>query len=376
MKTMAQLVLIILMAGIAIIAIIPGCDELVTQENYYYDTIYLQQNYFYDTISFYYIDSFYDTTIVILRDSTCIEYCHADTGSHLQYVSQQWAYSPHAGTSYLDMTIGNSNSLDCGPECHTREGYISNVSGVSLEPEIYTEIGCFACHAPHSNFAFIPLRKDSPVTLAGGETYDRGNSNTCGECHKSTQAHGLLFLSDTINTEWITWAQHGSGQADDYSGLGAYQYAGETYNSSHYGIIGSGCVACHQSDSPIPQLGGHSLNIRNEFGIILDQCNIAGCHEAEVMSELAIDQYQLLHSDQLDTLGGRLFEAGFLDTTDAGIYIPKESLEVTDEQLKGAIYNYFYIRNDKSQGIHNWIFDTTVIRTSSNYVLDNYLGLP
>ncbi len=373
MKTLAQLILIILLAGIAIIGIIPGCDELVTQENFYYDTIYLQQNYFYDTISYYYIDSFFDTTIIILQDSTCIEYCHADTGSHLQYVNQQWAYSRHAGTSYFDMSIGSSSSLDCGPECHTREGYISKISGVSLEPEIYTEIGCFACHAPHSNFAFIPLRKETPVTLAGGEVYDKGNSNTCAECHKSIETHAILFLSDTIDTEWMTWAQHGSTQADDYSGLGAYEYAGETYNSSHAAVVGSACLACHQSNSSIPQLGGHSLNIRNEYGIILDQCNVMGCHEGDVMTEAEIDSYQLLHSEILDTLGARLFEAGLLDTTDAGIYIPKESVEVTDAQLKGAIYNYFYIRNDKSRGIHNWVFDTTLIRSSSDSVLI-YLG--
>lgn len=369
MKTLAQLILIILISGIAIIGIIPGCDELVTQENFYYDTIYLQQNYFYDTISMYYIDSFFDTTIVILQDTTCIEYCHADTGSHLQYVSQQWAYSPHAGTSYLDTSIGGFSSLDCGPECHTREGYISKVSGISLEPELYTEIGCFACHAPHSNLAFEPLRKTTSVSLASGEIYDRANSNTCAECHKSTQTHGVLFLTDTIDTDWITWAQHGSIQADDYSGQGAYEYTDVTYNSSHYTLIGSGCISCHQSDAPIPQLGGHSLNIRNEFGIVLDQCNVAGCHEAENMTEFAIDQYQLLHSDQLDTLGGRLFELGLLDTTDASLYIPKDLVEVTDEQLKGALFNYFFIRNDNSRGMHNWVYDTTVIRSSSDYVL-------
>src|SRR5512141_3019500 len=115
--------------------------------------------------------------------ATCMN-CHTDSEAMADYIRPfqlQYEASVHAtGTTYL-----RSESPCSG--CHTTEGYQKYVANPAAAPDAVdnsTHIGCFACHAPHTNQSFaMRLTTATPIKVGAG-TYDKGTSNTCAMCHQ------------------------------------------------------------------------------------------------------------------------------------------------------------------------------------------------
>ena len=94
MRKLIQLGIISMIAIIAILAIMPGCDELVTET--YYDTIfeYIDSVYVYYDTTIYNDTNFYVDTIYIYEDSNCVK-CHADLDNKIALTEYQWQNSAH-----------------------------------------------------------------------------------------------------------------------------------------------------------------------------------------------------------------------------------------------------------------------------------------
>ncbi|MCP4705916.1 MAG: hypothetical protein GY865_15055, partial [candidate division Zixibacteria bacterium] len=135
MKKLFPLVVITAMAGLIILALLPGCDELVTNDNYYYDTLRI------------------DGTIHE-ADTTC-GICHNDKTDSITIAKRQWEFSAHSTGNLTDYDFLGENTAVCGPECHTKEGYVQYLADLTTGTVYFpTEIGCFACHSPHENKNF------------------------------------------------------------------------------------------------------------------------------------------------------------------------------------------------------------------------------
>ncbi len=348
MKNFAVLVFISLAAGIAVIGLTPGCDELVTQE------------------------VFRDTTIVeTIRDSACIEFCHSDANTAMDIAIKRWESSDHANAEIFEYFLAGQEAIDCGPQCHTREGFVQSVSGETVDVSYPTELDCFSCHQPHTTFDFA-VRDSSSITLIDGGVYDRQVSNLCANCHKLIMAKAdVVYDGVTIQElEWGPVTSHATSASELLLGLGGHEYEGYTYANSHAGAVTGGCLTCHMDKTKEFTLGGHTFNIRSESAYLTEGCNIPGCHQAVPLDTVTIDSMQAYLAVKLDSLKNKLIEIGLLnDITE----LPQSEVTVPNADSAGAMYNYFLVSRDASGGMHNWEYDTMLVRSSLDYLYQDTL---
>ncbi|PKK84700.1 MAG: hypothetical protein CVT49_02430 [candidate division Zixibacteria bacterium HGW-Zixibacteria-1] len=358
MKRLKALIFIAFAAGIAAIGIMPGCDELVTNEIRDSTTITL-----------------------IVRDSSCVEYCHSDNNFEVMAALRQWEHSGHSDTMFYDDTLYGQTGLYCGPQCHTMDGFVSALSNNPDTSGYPFELWCYTCHRPHtaqgpdSTWDFS-LRTTSDVTLATGEVFSygaNGRSNICARCHRLTyNVINQVAVGILIDDNWLRKVRHAAQEADMLMGAGGYEYAGYTYANSHENVI-QGCLGCHQDYDQGFTLGGHSLNIRDGNGnALVEECNRLGCHSGDEYSDSRIVGGQnVLHLFQLRALQSKLLTAGLLDSTT--LLPPSSYTVIFNSDSAGALYNYLYLTADRSRGMHNMKYARDLLTSSINF-LDGTLG--
>ncbi len=335
MKRLAFLPLLALAALSVLICILPGCDELVTRENFHYDTTFID-NTIYE----------YDTACVL---------CHKDISDTVTVAVRQWTLSGHASGSLVDVDYQGENSAACGPQCHTNEGFVQSLSGSPQAVLFPTEIGCFTCHAPHTTRDFS-LRTTEAVSLAVG-SFNRGNSNICAECHRSTLAPPPDGIEVAITPDW---GPHFATQADMFIGRGGFQNPDTIYtNSQHTTASTTACIDCHQSAADGFGLGGHSLNLEFAGEQLVEGCNATGCHkDAPVVDIFTVVAGQAQLADSLANLKTLLQTAGILDAEGLPVSISLSS------DSAGALYNYLFVTADGSSGSHNLSYARSLVNTA------------
>jgi len=350
MRKIVPPILIILISGILILGIIPGCDELVTNET---------------------------STTVERQDSLCIT-CHSTTGVIAADIYEQWLASGHASGRLADTELMNQDISVCGAECHFSRPFIQSLG----QDEIHfngqpSEIRCFACHGPHTNWDYS-LRIETAFNLISGSPYNQGKSNICAYCHHSlVDKTRLIQDSAIINAStidiWDTLMLHGMGEADLLLGKGGFEHNFDsvtwTWSTAHSHATADArkCISCHQDSVGDFSLGGHSLNIVSESGALVKACNIAGCHSgtAATVTAQSIAAGQALIETRLSDLKSSLSKMGLLNLETG---LPDSTLLIADSNVVGALYNYFLIRNDKSRGMHDFVYDTLLLRASIDYL--------
>lgn len=309
----------------------------------------------------------------------CVD-CH---GSEPKYpvrgVRSQYLTSGHR-------TLGNAsyaNSDDC-QGCHTNEGFIERVKTGKVDIKKFvrnpSEIGCFTCHAPHDTGNFS-LRKTSAVTLANATTFDRGKSNLCANCHMARRTPKDEVKARNIPTE--SWGAHHGPQADMLSGTNAYEYPGKKYSKSAHSLLPQAeCITCHMTlpngrYSLTPAIGGHSFKLEGEVHeqptMNTAGCLSSGCHSEmkQVRGTPYFDRRAPADYDgngkvetiqqEVQGLYERLINnkgTGLLQTRKEPIYDTKGNFIEDNKnqypvEVVGALYNYKFVKEDGSKGIHN-----------------------
>jgi hypothetical protein len=306
--------------------------------------------------------------------------CHgSETKYPLRGARAQYLTSGHR-------TIGNAsyaNSDDC-QGCHTNEGFIERVKTGKVDVKKFvrhpSEIGCFTCHAPHDTGDFS-LRKTSAVTLANGAKFDRGSGNLCANCHQARRTPKDEVKPRNIPT--ASWGAHHGPQADMLAGTNAYEYPGKKYSSSaHAALPQATCVTCHMAlpngrYSLAPSIGGYSFKVEGEVHeepkVNNAGCLSSGCHgemnqakgtpffdrkaPADYNGNGKIETVQ----QEVQGLYERLINdkgAGLLQTLKPPLYDANEKFIENNKnqypvEVVGALYNYKFVQEDRSKGIHN-----------------------
>jgi len=311
-----------------------------------------------------------------VASNNCFE-CHSydmDMGTEVKLAMRQWANSKHASGDNIDR-VGS-----CAP-CHTSEGFIEKVTGVELTSGAYNAIGCFTCHDPHENGDFR-RRIETPVTLGNGAVYDREESNLCVQCH-----HGRrdvrTYVADDVELS-NHFGPHHNCQSDMLIGENAYEYDGYSYPDSwHATGVEDGCVKCHFDVSQGYILGGHSFNMEYDDEDNIAACNVDGCHmnateikDFDRVTAYDFDQdadstegVQTEINDLMDHLETLLINAGLLEwIPDAQAWEPTEGLVVPDIDTVGAVFNWAFVHEDKSHGVHNTRYAAALLISSINYM--------
>jgi hypothetical protein len=336
MKKTAPILSLLLFGLIAGLAFIPGCDELVTNEIVNIDTI------------------------IVERDTTCFTECHGDYNNVIKAAQLGWVVSAHARTNPEDSV------KTCGPECHTESGFLEALTDSTHSTPYYQYFSCRTCHTdPHAEPWKMPvkIRFDGEVTLVDNSTINKSPSNICFLCHQAIiSVDSLVYDSVFIDQSWINKVAHGFQDADNWFGVNGYHYPGVTYASSHRLPTTRACVDCHMDEADGVDLGGHSFSLEDNGYLHLASCN-TGCHGGAMTADsiLALQSYL---QDNLDSLKFKLISKFLLHPV---TQLPTMTI-IDSAGDAGAIYNYYYVLNDLSGGMHNYVYDTMLIRSSLNYL--------
>jgi hypothetical protein len=298
--------------------------------------------------------------------------CHSDD-TDIVARTIQWENSTHAtGGTY------ERNSSSCS-ECHTSEGFVANLeTGSPGSPTNPSPVGCFTCHAPHTEGDFS-LRTTSPVTLdwvGGTDVFDYEEANLCAHCHHARELDPLVTATTVIDD--LRWGPHHGPQANLLAGEGAYEFSKTAAysNSAHTTAVDNGCVACHMADPFGGQAGGHQFGVTYEYHgdeePLISGCDVVGCHKDAAWLEedgfnrtasgdwdgdTEIEGVQDEIAGLMDLLRAELFTRGIIDVDDYVVAGDGEGgdpppLSLTAAEA-GALLNFRYILEDGSHGFHN-----------------------
>jgi hypothetical protein len=299
----------------------------------------------------------------IVADTSCFT-CHSDQNTAVLAAEKQWENSVHASGENI-----NRNTSSCN-YCHTNEGYVAKLT-TGTAPSVVenpTAIGCFTCHAPHTN-GDLTLRTVAAVTMMDGATYDRGTSNICANCHQSRR-NVNTYVYDGVTFTSTHWGPHYNGQGDMLNGTNGYEYAGYTYtNSPHATRTINGCVDCHMYPSGTYVMGGHTWRMEHDGTENVAACNQDGCHAS-------VDDFNYATADfpdgvqdslqtLLDALASELVAAGLIDSV---TYHPIAGRKVTLADSAGAVWNFLFVEEDKCLGIHNTKYAAALMNSSIDYL--------
>jgi hypothetical protein len=316
--------------------------------------------------------------------AACIE-CHSN--SHRDPIIAAYLTANHAsGGSWARGT-----SASCAA-CHNNEGFIDYIETGAVAVGGYgvsNPLNCTGCHSSHRSFDFETDGNDYAVrTLEGVDlrvfaenealpdyTIDYGNaSNLCANCHQPRR--GTPTVADYPGKYLQTsghWGPHHGPQTALLEGLlGAYttftlvEDIPAVQQATHR--TGSSCVQCH--------MGGTSDGSQGHtWTPNLAACT--SCHETmtqipdginglDVEMETLAALLENVVGQAIDGDNQPIFEAdGTTPVPKIGIVIdghPETGLfDLKDAE---AAWNYLFILEDKSGGIHNPAYARAIIRNS------------
>ena len=357
--------------------------------------------------------------------TSCLSPCHGFTG-----LVEQWKGSTHYATFIANLggdevaswtgpqACGNCHALDAiaqrvagsvafagtaGPDAkHGQLNYLSSAT-TKLAEATYAghssvaEVNCTTCHDssaeldPHlTGKTYVPnsfplrvpsgpndqatLEKSSAIGLSDGTPagkYTVGNG--CMWCHKSRK-DVTNFITPTNNSLTSThWGPHEGPQADIYTGLGGYHYAGMAYGNSSHQAFEKGCVNCHMPEVQSNQsIGNHS------FAAQVSTCTTAGCHTQAKNFDVGGGKSAMTAGIQ--ELRVALNGKGWLTRSEVAPYAPLSAAELADGQHSldltmpgitgltaneaGAVYNYLLLARGSAGGVHNPLYVRELIYDS------------
>ena len=124
------------------------------------------------------------------------------------------------------------------------------------------------------------------------------------------------------------------------------------------------------------KIGGHSWNMVDEetgSNLVL---NCQKCHAAftsydskapqDYDGDGVINGYQTETLGLLDTLRTLLAGAGYLKKQPDGSYLPANMRVPRD--IAGCVWNYLFIEDDRSEGVHNFKYEYGLLKSSIDYL--------
>ncbi len=319
--------------------------------------------------------------------------CHDAPTHHIK--GTEWYASGHAVTT----TIPSGTGRDQCVKCHTTVGFITAVNNAASTNTTFaptntafSAIGCQTCHEPHG--LTIPtadshlLRVMASATFGDGTVITNGGEgNLCMTCHHSRNGSAV---TNVVNYKkgLPTWAGgssfgvHDGPQGDMIEGINAITYGKTLPSSAHRYAVTNSCVGCHMQnvaigDPAFLKAGGHTFNMAYNVvsgGVTnrVDKVTVcAQCHGQIASFDFPVQDYngdgviegvqtevqRLLN--QLTTLLPNA--AGVVDGTIKTTLSTKTNW--TTAQLNAA-YNWQYVNNDGSLGVHNAPFATGLLKAS------------
>ncbi len=317
-------------------------------------------------------------TDVSLSASVCSK-CHDEPWRHIK--SEQWRNSLHSVG--VASAAGRAGCADC----HSGYGFINKV-----DPDQpftvgtgFSQTSCQVCHDPHSNANLAQVRTISPVTLLNDEVVDFKVGNLCANCHHARRN------GEVAAQAWFShFGAHGSPQADMLAGTNAVEFGLNIPSSNHKKVIENGCIGCHMSPTPgtgvapgpgqagRDHIGEHSFAMSWDAGTpdnaaddIDNVSGCVGCHGdvksfEDFKAKVDYDGDGVIESAQ-EEIHGLLDEVGMMlppiGSPEVAVETASTNPNYTPVQLQAA-YNYMFIIEDGSYGLHNFQYAVNLLKAS------------
>jgi hypothetical protein len=294
--------------------------------------------------------------------------CHDSLTHHFK--TAEWNNSRHA-------VAVEETEADCA-RCHAAQGYVNFASGTPAKAVPYEVITCGACHDPHDAANPHQIRTPASVTLMDKKTTittnTAGTGLVCMNCHMGRR--------DATNYVEITagsnrYGPHHGPQTDMLMGANAMNYGKVIPSSAHREVVEDSCVTCHMQDaetSPaFTHAGGHTFSLKWDSGT-----NVVELTEACVKCHGEIEDFNFKRQDYdgngvvegvqtevrglLSRLALLLPPVGVAKTNHSPSNIAITS-SWTRPQLRAA-FNYLFVVEDGSYGIHNLSYAVGLLKTS------------
>lgn len=323
-----------------------------------------------------------DVDVNTNASANCFD-CHSDQDWAVSHAQAQFAVSVHATGETVERNRLNASYYSACEKCHTHEGFVANLDDMTADGDYFTTINCFTCHQPHTG-GNLQLRVQNAVTLLNGASYDLGRSNICASCHQS-RMDVTTEVAGTVDITSTHWGPHHSVQGDMLIGTNGYEYDGYAYSRSWHGQnIDNGCVTCHMAEvGSWGEIGEHTFNVAAGEGEDHIQ-NIGACTQCHStfenfnpnFPEAADADYDwdgveegVQHEIEglLDSLATELVAAVLIDPVD---HEPIDTVS-TSADSAGALYNYLFVEEDRSEGIHNTDYAVGLLQSAINYLVHN-----
>jgi formate-dependent nitrite reductase cytochrome c552 subunit len=297
---------------------------------------------------------------------SCLE-CHGNNQLITAKIFQ-WENSIHALGGHYER-----NAASCAG-CHTSQGFLDRIAtgemNASADVADPLPQNCYTCHNIHQSYtdADWSLTSQDPVTLwVTGETVDIGKGNQCINCHQARVPSPAIPAPGTAGTFTVTssrFGPHHGAQGMAFTGKGGFEVGTGYTNSAHTAVITNSCITCHMADvAGGRDAGGHTFRVVSEDGE-LNTNGCVTCHSNTDALETLVEDTQAEIAQLLNDLGTKLIEKGFLrDNFESVNASSSAPLELTAEEL-GALWNYQYVREDQSFGIHNYKYIKTLLENS------------
>lgn len=303
-------------------------------------------------------------TDISVETAVCAQ-CH-DSGTHHVYVLQ-WKNSIHAtGASFARGT-----SASCA-ECHSTWGFIAKIDPLSnLDQKVGTgePITCAACHDPHDAANPNQLRSVADVTLIDGTVVQwGGKGRLCMNCHKARRTGAIQ-----VETGGTRQDPHRSAQVDMLAANNvANNFGYYIPSSTHRDALENSCVDCHMYETPTSDDAGKNLLGSHSFGVqaLVNGAvvnNVAACERCHGEMESFHDIQARYDYDGDKTVEAAIDELhGLMDQV--AMLLPPigvPTFTVTNSYTriqKQAAFNYNYVHEDNSEGMHNYQYAVGLIQ--------------
>ena len=264
-------------------------------------------------------------------------------------------------------------------------------------------INCQTCHDPHSAENQHQLRKLTGIELNNGEELDGGGLGfICSNCHLSRRDAEAYIVEQLSNSSISShFGPHGSTQTDMLFGKNAIEFGKPVGISPHAEVVENTCVGCHmQSYDPHGELSvvkdqfgdpamtdlkateltrnvyGHSFgnSFKDDDGVEWE--NVSACRDChgeemtsfdDVLANEDFDGDGSIEGVQSEVEGMLLKLAELLPPVGpkalSEVHPDPANHDYTEVEAK-ALYNFEFVYNDGSMGVHNAAYAIGLLRAT------------
>lgn len=311
--------------------------------------------------------------------------CHDD--DHYHVYPSQWEFSNHANMAHP------YTRASCAP-CHNGKGFLQYLENgkkdLTADVDANYPITCAVCHDPHDDTNEYQLRT-LEVELGNGEEVTGGGlGKLCMNCHKSRR-DAEDYTGPNFRYSGSYGPHHGP-QADMLIGTNAPTFGKTLPSSAHFAAIENACVDCHMYE-----LGSHGEHDAQ------GNLNSSGMHSFSMVSKNGIDNVaacEECHGDIGETFAEKKFffngdadhdEDGKVEGLQEEVHgllerlalllppVGNDSVNVSGKYIytqteAKAAYNYYFVEEDRSGGVHNPAFAVALLKVSIQAVKNHALN--